>query len=165
MLKQILENPLYALLFGSGGVLAVVIALILPKNKKENGININIDVNSESNRNDTDLKTNETKNEGYNLEFESNPIVDKQEEYEDVKQLVPLYPNKYVAFFKDVIQDMFFSGFDLVVSEFEKKQGNFRLEEINNLVKKFLDVDEKVSLECLKEVACKRNSIKESNFE
>lgn len=85
--------------------------------------------------------------------------------FEDVKQLVSLYPNKYIAFFKEVIQDLFFSSFDLIISEFEKKQGKFRLDEIKGLVEKFLDVNEAISLERLKEFASKRNSIKESNFE
>lgn len=85
--------------------------------------------------------------------------------FDDVKQLVALYSNKYVAFFKDVIQDLFFSRFDLIVSEFEKEEGNFRLDEINNLVKNFLAVDERVTLEHLKKYAYKRDYIKESNFE
>ncbi len=85
--------------------------------------------------------------------------------FEDVKQLVILYPNKYIAFFKDVIQDLFFSGFDLIVNEFEKQYGNFRLDEINGLVGSFLDVNKSISLEHLKEFAVKRNSIKEGNFE
>ncbi len=84
---------------------------------------------------------------------------------EDVKQLVTLYPDKYIAFFKDVIQDLFFSGFDQVVNEFEKQHGNFLLDEINGLVKNFLNVDNLISLEYLKEFAAKRNSIKEGNFE
>lgn len=86
-------------------------------------------------------------------------------DFDDVKQLVFLYSNKYVAFFKDVIQDLFFSSFDLIVNEFEEKRGNFRLDEINDLVKSFLNVDKGISLERLKEFAYRRNSIKESNFE
>lgn len=82
LLNQLLENPLYAILFGSGGVLAIIVALIALKNKKENGININIEVNSDNKGRDNDFNTGETKSEGYNLEFETNPIVDKQEEYD-----------------------------------------------------------------------------------
>ena len=86
-------------------------------------------------------------------------------EFEDIKQLVSLYPNKYIAFFKDVIQDLFFSSFDLVIDEFEKQHGNFCLDEINELVNNFLDVNESISLEHLREYAAKRNSIREGNFE
>ena len=64
-----------------------------------------------------------------------------------------------------ILQDLFFSGFDQVVNEFEKQHGNFLLDEINGLVKNFLNVDNLISLEYLKEFAAKRNSIKEGNFE
>lgn len=85
--------------------------------------------------------------------------------FADVKQLVVLYPDKYVAFFKDVVQDLFFSGFDSVVNEFEKQHGNYLLGQIDKLVGNFLDVNKAISLEHMKEFAAKRNSIKECNFE
>ena len=85
--------------------------------------------------------------------------------FEDVEQLVLLYSNKYVAFFKDVIQDSFFSNFDLVVNEFEKKQGKIQLDDVNKLIENFLDIDKGISLDRLKEFAYKRNLIKEDNFE
>lgn len=85
--------------------------------------------------------------------------------FEDVKKLVSSYPNKYIAFFKDVIQDLFFSDFDSIIKEFEQRQGNIRLDEINELVKKFLKVDNNISLERLSNMAAVRSLIKEDNFE
>ncbi len=79
LLKQILENPLYLVLFGSGGIVIAIISLISLKSKKEEKISINIDVNSDKKRNDN-LNGNETKCEGCNLRSESNPIIDKSEE-------------------------------------------------------------------------------------
>ena len=40
--NQILENPLYIILFGSGGVLIIIITLISLRSKKDNGINISL---------------------------------------------------------------------------------------------------------------------------
>lgn len=98
--KQIIANPLFAFLFGSGGILVIVIAIVsLIKNKKENGININIDVNSEKKSDVKDISSDETKNKGYNLEFEPNPIIDKREEYDyhDFKS-----EDFYVTFLKTI---------------------------------------------------------------
>lgn len=88
-----------------------------------------------------------------------------QIKFEDIRELVSNYPNKYIAFFKDVIQDMFFSDCDLIVREFEQRQGNIRLDEINELVRRFIKVDDNISFEHLSNVAAMRNSIKEDNFE
>ncbi len=99
LFKQLLENPVYVLLFGSSGVLAIIIALIALKNKKENGININIDVNSDKKDSNNDFNTSETKNKGYNLEFETNPIVDKKEEYDYLDFTSEEY---YVTFLKTI---------------------------------------------------------------
>ena len=85
--------------------------------------------------------------------------------YEDIRRLVNNYSNKYIAFFKDVIQDMFFSNCDLMVKEFEQRQGNIRLDEINELVRKFIKVDNNISYEHLSTMAASRNLIKEDNFE
>lgn len=85
--------------------------------------------------------------------------------FEDVKKLVSLYSGKYIAFFKDVIQDLFFSSFDMIVNEFERQHGNFCLRDINGLVEKFLNVNKSISLESLKEFASKRYALKEDNFE
>lgn len=85
--------------------------------------------------------------------------------YEDIRRLVSNYPNKYIAFFKDVIQDMFFSNCDLMVKEFEQRQGNIRLDEINELVREFIKVDNNISYEHLSNMAASRNLIKEDNFE
>ncbi len=77
--NQIVSNPLYIFLFGSGGVLVIVLAIMAHKNKKDGDININIDVNSnEATGEDSSIG----KNPKYNLEFAPNPIIDKREEYE-----------------------------------------------------------------------------------
>lgn len=73
--EYLLGNPLYIVLCGSGGILVIIISLIALKNKKENGISINIDVNSNKNRS-------KIRDQEYNLEFESKPIIDKREEYD-----------------------------------------------------------------------------------
>ena len=85
--------------------------------------------------------------------------------FEDVRKLVCNYPYKYIAFFKDVIQDMFFSDFDPIVKQFEQRQGNIRLDEINELIKKFIKIENNISLERIINVASVRNSIKEDIFE
>lgn len=85
--------------------------------------------------------------------------------FEDVKELVNIYPNKYIAFFKDIIQDLFFSDFDLVIKEFEQRSGNIQLNEINKLVKRFLKTDNDISLQRLISMAATRDLIREENFE
>lgn len=85
--------------------------------------------------------------------------------YNNIIELVKKYPEKYVAFFKDVVQDLFFSNLDSVVLEFEKVKGQVCLNEVDELVRKFIKVDDDISLPRLLEVASKRNSIKEKNFE
>ena len=82
--NQILENPLYIILFGSGGVLIIIITLISLRSKKDNGINISIDINKEKQDDVSNINSDETKNKEYNLEFESNPIIDKTEEYDSL---------------------------------------------------------------------------------
>lgn len=99
LFNQLLENPLYVILFGSSGVLAIIIALIALKNKKGNGVNINIDIHSDKKNGDNDYNTSETKKERYNLEFETNPIVDKQEEYEYLDFTSEEY---YITFLKTI---------------------------------------------------------------
>ena len=83
----------------------------------------------------------------------------------DVEKLVKLYSKKYVAFFKDVIQDLFFKKFESIVYEFEQNKGRYCLDEIDDLVMRYLDINTEISLESLKEAAYKRNFIKEKNFE
>lgn len=90
VLNLILENPLYITLFGSGGVLIIIITLISFRNKKENGINISIDINS---------KKQKTKNKDYNLEFGSNPFIDKNEEYDSLDFDTDEY---YITFLKTI---------------------------------------------------------------
>lgn len=97
--KQILENPLYIILFGSGGVLIILITLITLRNNKDNGINISIDVNSEKQDDVSIINSDETKNKEYNLEFESNPIIDKTEEYDSLDFDTEEY---YITFLKTI---------------------------------------------------------------
>lgn len=97
--NQILENPLYIILFGSGGVLIIIITLISLRSKKDNGINISIDVNSEKRGDVSSINSNETKNKEYNLEFESNPIIDKTEEYDSLNFDTEEY---YITFLKTI---------------------------------------------------------------
>ncbi len=85
--------------------------------------------------------------------------------FDDVEKLVKLYSKKYVAFFKDVIQDLFFKKFESIVYEFEQNKGRYCLDEIDDLVMRYLDINTEISLESLKEAAYKRNFIKEKNFE
>ena len=99
LFKQLLENPLYIILFGSGGILAIIVAIIALRNKKENGISISIDINGDKKDSNNDLNTSEAKNEEYILEFETNPIVDKTEEYDYLDFTSEEY---YVAFLKTI---------------------------------------------------------------
>ncbi len=97
--NQILENPLYIILFGSGGVLMIIITLISLRSKKDNGINISIDINKEKQDDVSNINSNETKNKEYNLEFESNPIIDKTEEYDSLDFDTEEY---YITFLKTI---------------------------------------------------------------
>lgn len=99
ILGQILQNPLYIILFGSGGVIIIIITLISLKNKKENGININIDVNNEKPDNSSNINLNETEHKEYNLEFESSPIIDKREVYDSLNFDTEEY---YITFLKTI---------------------------------------------------------------
>lgn len=97
--NQILENPLYIILFGSGGVLIIIITLISLRSKKDNGINISIDINKEKQDDVSNINSDETKNKEYNLEFESNPIIDKTEEYDSLDFDTEEY---YITFLKTI---------------------------------------------------------------
>lgn len=97
--NQILENPLYIFLFGSGGVLIIIITLISLRSKKDNGINISIDINKEKQDDVSNINSDETKNKEYNLEFESNPIIDKTEEYDSLDFDTEEY---YITFLKTI---------------------------------------------------------------
>lgn len=97
--NQILENPLYIILFGSGGVLIIIITLISLRSKKDNGINISIDINKEKQDDASNINSDETKNKEYNLEFESNPIIDKTEEYDSLDFDTEEY---YITFLKTI---------------------------------------------------------------
>lgn len=97
--NQILENPLYIILFGSGGVLIIIITLISLRSKKDNRINIIIDINKEKQDGVSNINSDETKNKEYNLEFESNPIIDKTEEYDSLDFDTEEY---YITFLKTI---------------------------------------------------------------
>ncbi len=97
--NQILENPLYIFLFGSGGVLIIIITLISLRSKKDNRINIIIDINKEKQDGVSNINSDETKNKEYNLEFESNPIIDKTEEYDSLDFDTEEY---YITFLKTI---------------------------------------------------------------
>lgn len=86
-------------------------------------------------------------------------------DFEDVEKIVYKYPDKYVAFYKDVVQDLFFSNFDLVINEFELRGGNVSLNEMNDLIINFLKVDQDIIFEKLEETADARNLIREADFE
>ncbi len=89
-LNELLNNPLYSILFGSGGILVILLTLFSfknksekeYKNKKENEIHINIGVNGDSNT--KDVNSDGEKNRDYNFEFDINPIIDVQEEYDSL---------------------------------------------------------------------------------
>lgn len=100
-IAQIISNPLYCLLFGGGGILIIALTIIplFRKNKekkKDDNININIDINnSNPNFNNNDNRNNNT----YNLEFETRPVVDKHEEYQEMKFREEEY---YISFLKTI---------------------------------------------------------------
>lgn len=83
----------------------------------------------------------------------------------DVKRLINEYPEKYIAFFSNVIQDCLFSEFKLVVDEFERKKGNFKLDEISLLVKNSLRADKNIDINTILDFAKKRDLNKEESFE
>jgi AAA+ superfamily predicted ATPase len=85
--------------------------------------------------------------------------------HEDVRILVNNYPNKDVAFFRDVIQDFFLSRFDTVVNEFEKRQGEVGLNEINSLIRDYILYSDSCTREQLSMMAYKRNLVKQESFE
>jgi len=91
--SHIISNPLYSLIFGSGGV-AIIFFTILGLKKKDKNINIKIDVNG-NRKKDEEAK----KDTNYNLEFESNPIIDKHEEYEELDFNSDEY---YITFLKTI---------------------------------------------------------------
>jgi hypothetical protein len=91
--SHIISNPLYSLIFGSGGV-AIIFFTILGLKKKDKNINIKIDVNG-NRKKDEEAK----KDTNYNLEFESNPIIDKHEEYEKLDFNSDEY---YITFLKTI---------------------------------------------------------------
>ena len=91
--NNIISNPLYSLIFGSGGV-AIIVFTILGFKKKDKNINIKIDVNDDRKK-DEEAK----KDTNYNLEFESNPIIDKHEGYDE---LVFNSDEYYIAFLKTI---------------------------------------------------------------
>ena len=91
--NNIISNPLYSLIFGSGGE-AIIVFTILGFKKKDKNINIKIDVNDDRKK-DEEAK----KDTNYNLEFESNPIIDKHEEYEELDFNSDEY---YITFIKTI---------------------------------------------------------------
>ena len=91
--NNILSNPLYSLIFGSGGV-AIIVITILGFKKNDKNINIKIDVNDDRKK-DEEAK----KDTNYNLEFESSPIIDKHEEYEELDFNSDEY---YITFLKTI---------------------------------------------------------------
>ena len=92
--NHIVSNPFYSFLFGSGGIVIIICTIIELKNKKDRNINIEIDVNDNKNV-DKDTK----KHINYNLEFASNPIIDKHEEYEELDFDSDEY---YITFLKTI---------------------------------------------------------------
>lgn len=94
----ILENPLFIILFGSGGVVIIIVTLFSLR-KKNGGITINIDINSDKQDDVSNINSDETKNKKYNLDFEFNPIIDKTEEYDSLNFDTEDY---YITFLKTI---------------------------------------------------------------
>lgn len=97
--KQILENPLFLILFGSGGIVIIIITIISLRSKKEDRININIDVSGEKPNNIGNVNFDEPQNKDYNLEFEKKPIIDKSEEYDSLDFNTEEY---YITYLKTI---------------------------------------------------------------
>lgn len=91
--RQIISNPFYSFLFGSGGVIIVICTIMGLKNKKDSNVNVKIDVNCKKKDKDAEKATN------YNFEFDSNPIIDKHEEYEELDFNSEEY---YITFLKTI---------------------------------------------------------------
>lgn len=85
--------------------------------------------------------------------------------FDDVKLLVASYPHKYIAFFSNVIQDIFFTNFQSVVNEFERMKGCISLANINQVVRSSIKIDTSISSRVLLDYAAKRDIKKEENFE
>jgi len=85
--------------------------------------------------------------------------------FSDVKLLVESYPQKYIAFFSNVIQDIFFTNFQLVVNAFERMRGCISLTNISQIVKNSIKIDTNITSEVLLNFAAKRDAKKEESFE
>ncbi len=83
---------------------------------------------------------------------------------EDTDTLVEKYEHKYIAFFKDVLQQLFFDGFDNVFAQFHRNKNSINCDNINTLIKQFLQVKDFEISRCLN-IAKKVDVNLPSNYE
>lgn len=98
LITSIIQNPLYLILFGSGGILVVIVAIIaLGKNGKDKG-GINIGINIAQEQKPPRAQA-ENSGKDYNLDIEDFPEVDKLEEYQHFGYNTDEY---YITFLKTI---------------------------------------------------------------
>lgn len=83
---------------------------------------------------------------------------------QDTDTLVEKFEHKYIAFFKEVLQQMFFDGFDNVFVYFHKNKNKINCDNINDLIKQHLQVKDFDISRCIN-IAKKVDINLPSNFE
>lgn len=86
-------------------------------------------------------------------------------DFNDIKKLVNKYPNMHVAFFKSVLQDLFFSQFDAIIDQFDQIRGSCNLSKVNALIAQNLFVSPNFDVCTLSEFAERRISNNGKKYE
>lgn len=85
--------------------------------------------------------------------------------YDDISNLVQKYKNQYIAFFQQVLYQLFFNEFDSVINEFHLKRGNILINDVTGLIEKKLKNTKKINTELLLEYAKIQEENKAQRFD
>lgn len=88
--------------------------------------------------------------------------------FDDIKKLVNTYPKHYIAFFSSVFQAIFYSSFDNVIYEFDKKirkNNQMTLDDTATIMRNFFKVNTAISYDVIIDYAKKKETEKAENFE
>jgi len=96
IINTIITNPIYLILFGSGGTLVVIVAIIA---LKKGGDRINIGINIGQDQKPPSPTSDADSQKDYNLDIEDFPEVDKLEDYQHHGYNTEKY---YITFLKTV---------------------------------------------------------------
>lgn len=82
-----------------------------------------------------------------------------------VKKFVEKYKDKYIAFFKSVVQDMFWGECNNIINAFHNNRNNLNLDNITDLVAKYIIVNKQIDILNILSFAEKRSNQTAKNFE